>query len=465
MNGNTRIEMNAGGLDGLLSIASFGLSLDGLDKDMENVISSFQAVKNEVYNLPGGVGKLGDFVDAMQCRIDNEEEKRQNLNDFADLFSDFLDLATSVDDAVADFVDQNKEEFYQMNPHLRPPVPQPEKNIFEKAGDWLKERIKDVGEAFVALGTAIYEGIVGAVSAAWELIKYVFTEFGGLIVAVLLTIVSVVIVVVAFKVLAGLALFVVAAAGILSGIAAAVTGIRMLFTGETGIEHAGEAARNWFVGLLAGAEIGLVLYGFNQFAPALKALTGIKGGILRAIASGFKNLAVTVGMNPFMQLVVEGKSFAEFSLKEFFADMAISFAAGTIFAGIEEAISGIGKLEKVKALTEKVGTWAKNKFGYNSFGDFVVEKLSKTVLFENWENASRVFNKLLKDLSLGTISEGGKLFVTGEYDGILDLLAQSFKGGLFDTLWSFIPGLEDPDLETTYIKKSDMTQLLLPSIS
>ena len=87
MNGNTRIEMNAGGLDGLLSIASFGLSLDGLDKDMENVISSFQAVKNEVYNLPGGVGKLGDFVDAMQCRIDNEEEKRQNLNDFADLFS------------------------------------------------------------------------------------------------------------------------------------------------------------------------------------------------------------------------------------------------------------------------------------------------------------------------------------------------------------------------------------------
>ena len=446
MNGNTRIEMNAGGLDGLLSIASFGLSLDGLDKDIENVISSFQAVKNEVYNLPGGVGKLGDFVDAMQCRIDNEEEKRQNLNDFADLFSDFLDLATSVDDAVADFVDQNKEEFYQMNPHLRPPVPQPEKNIFEKAGDWLKEKINDVGEAFVALGTAIYEGIVGAVSAAWEKIKYVFTEFGGLIVTVIGTLIGVVGGILALVFLTGPLCVILGAALLLAGLGCLFAGVTsMISNGSLGSENILSALKGFGIGFGVGLIIGCIITGAGALSKIASKIGSKIGKVLvNGLISAFKNGGTAMAWDVFDQTVMSGKPLSEFELSDFdikqtLSNGLISAATGFVFGGVEEAfkVFKVGeKLANAKILKPIVDRYTSFKNGVGEFSINILDKFGWK--FENPLAAKNIIGSMIDDFGIGFIkeyaNEGLKVGMGQEFSGWGNLFLNAIKSGFLEGL-------------------------------
>ena len=78
-----RIELNSGGLDGLVAIAEFGFSIEALDDSLDAMISSFQAVKNAVNNLEGGAGNLSDAVSSLQKRIYTEENKKRNLSDFS----------------------------------------------------------------------------------------------------------------------------------------------------------------------------------------------------------------------------------------------------------------------------------------------------------------------------------------------------------------------------------------------
>lgn len=133
-----RIEINAGGLGGGIAIAQYQLNMAGFINQQEDVIDAFKAVRSSTYNLNGGVGNLGGAVDALSQRISEEEQNKESANEIRRKSNAFLDLAIRVDKQVAVDVKKNREEFYKVNPWLRPPVPQETKFWHGKSWEWLR---------------------------------------------------------------------------------------------------------------------------------------------------------------------------------------------------------------------------------------------------------------------------------------------------------------------------------------
>ena len=158
-----RIELNSGGLDGLVSMAEFALSVDALDRKLDDMISSFQEVKKSIRNLEGGVGSLSGAVSSLDRRIFNEQQKKRNLQNFARRFDSFLNMAVRVDNNVANKVSRNKEEFYRVNEHLRPRI-----TIEDFIWDPLKSTyrvITDIGEFLVDTWNEHWDEIVAGTIA------------------------------------------------------------------------------------------------------------------------------------------------------------------------------------------------------------------------------------------------------------------------------------------------------------
>ena len=151
-----RLEISAGGLTGSIAIAEYQSNFSNFVTSVESMISSFKAVKNETHNLSGGVGNLQDALENIDTRIRKEEEKKADAVTVQKKSNDFLELAVRVDRQVATLVNQNKEEFYRVNPWLRPAPPEREKAWYEKAWD----AICDVGKA-----------IGDAIGQAWNWVK------------------------------------------------------------------------------------------------------------------------------------------------------------------------------------------------------------------------------------------------------------------------------------------------------
>ena len=153
------IEINAGGLGAGIAVAEYQLNMSGFISDAEDMIASFKAVTGRVCELSGGVGSLQDPLEELEARIALEEQRLQTARDVRKKSNDFLDLAVRVDSQVADLVEVNQEEFYRVNPWLRPPEPE-EKAWYEEAWDWL-----------CGVGEAVKEGLEEFVDWAGETLK------------------------------------------------------------------------------------------------------------------------------------------------------------------------------------------------------------------------------------------------------------------------------------------------------
>ena len=153
------IEINAGGLGAGIAVAEYQLNMSGFISDAEDMIASFKAVTGRVCELSGGVGSLQDPLEELEARIALEEQRLQTARDVRKKSNDFLDLAIRVDSQVADLVEVNQEEFYRVNPWLRPPEPE-EKAWYEEAWDWL-----------CGVGEAVKEGLEEFVDWAGETLK------------------------------------------------------------------------------------------------------------------------------------------------------------------------------------------------------------------------------------------------------------------------------------------------------
>ena len=212
------IEINAGGLSAGIAVAEYQLNMSGFISDAEDVISSFKAVRTQTYDLSGGVGSLQDAVDELNERIRREEEKLRAAEDVRQKSNDFLELAIRVDQQVADLVEMNQDEFYRVNPWLRPPEAG-DSPWYEDAWNWL-----------CAVGDAVQEGVeqlknwaADTLKNAWDGLVEFYNEHKKIIDTVLI-VVGAITAIAAVIATGGLALApLLGALGVSAGVAAAIS--------------------------------------------------------------------------------------------------------------------------------------------------------------------------------------------------------------------------------------------------
>lgn len=155
-----RIEINSGGISGLIAISVFELDMKKTSDELDDMISSFQAVKKAANNLNGGVEGLGATLDHLQARINEEEDKKESLNKIWAKANEFLSDAIKIDKQVAEAIKDSKEEFYRVNPWSKPTA--------DRDGwDWFVHAVSDV-----------FNDIADTFEDAWDSIVEWY-EYGG----------------------------------------------------------------------------------------------------------------------------------------------------------------------------------------------------------------------------------------------------------------------------------------------
>lgn len=190
------IEINAGGLGAGMAVAEYQVNMVDFISDVDSVISSFKAVTGAAYDLSGGVGSLQGAVDDISGRIQQETQKKEAAETVRNKSNEFLDLAIRVDKQVASLVNQNKEEFYQTNPWLRPVTEVDDTPWYEDAWNWLcgvaetvAEGVKDAWEWVKDTAKKAWDGLVAFYNEHKKIIDTILIVVGaiGAIVAVVAT--------------------------------------------------------------------------------------------------------------------------------------------------------------------------------------------------------------------------------------------------------------------------------------
>ncbi len=212
------IEINAGGLSAGIAVAEYQLNMAGFISEAEDVISSFKAVTGRTYALSGGVGLLQEAVDELNLRIQREEKILRAAQEVRQESNDFLELAMRVDQQVADMVELNREEFYRVNPWLRP-EDESDGPWYEDAWNWLC----GVGEAVAQSVEQLKEWAADTLKKAWDGLVEFYNDHKKLIDTVLL-VVGAIGAIAAVIATGGLALApLLGALGISAGVAAAIS--------------------------------------------------------------------------------------------------------------------------------------------------------------------------------------------------------------------------------------------------
>lgn len=141
-----RIEINAGGFGSGFAVSQYQSNFNEFIKKTDDVISEFKTVRKETGDLSGGVGKLQGAVDNISARIHKEENRKKAAEEINKKSNEFFDLAVRVDKQVATLVKKNKNEFYRVNPWLRPPLIGAGDEWYDKAWRWLCNTGKAIAE-------------------------------------------------------------------------------------------------------------------------------------------------------------------------------------------------------------------------------------------------------------------------------------------------------------------------------
>ncbi len=288
-----RIEINSGGIDAAVAVSEYQLNASSFSKGIDSIISCFKAIKTETYNLSGGIGNLQGALDEINTRIAAEEERKNNADTIRKKTNDFLDLAIKVDNQVSSLVNQNRDEFYRLNPWLKPPVPESEKPWYEKAWNWLCET-----------GEAIYEGVNNALTwikdtakKAWDGLVEFYEEHKKAIATVLMVIaaIAVIVLVPGGGLLATMAIG--AAWGTIAG--AAIGGI------SGGLQSKANGGSFWdgfedgaFSGAIGGAVAGAAFAGLGFAGQALgKGISALSslGKAVKVTSSITKTISIGMG--------------------------------------------------------------------------------------------------------------------------------------------------------------------------
>ncbi len=139
-----RIEISAGGIAAAIPVYDCQLNISSFIGDLDDVVSCFKTVKEETLNLNGGVGNLQSAVDDISYDVSEYTQSVENSRKVKNKTNDFLNLAMRIDADVANLVESNREQFYRVNPWLRPSPPPEEKAWYEQFWGWMCDRATDV---------------------------------------------------------------------------------------------------------------------------------------------------------------------------------------------------------------------------------------------------------------------------------------------------------------------------------
>ena len=179
------IEINAGGLGGGVAIAEYQSNMSSFISDAESMISSFKAVSSSTYALNGGVGTLQSAVNDISSRVQVEVQKKNDAVAIQKKSNDFLDLAIRVDNQVSTIVNKNKEEFYRVNPWLRPATSvDDEVPWYEQAWNWLC----GAGEAITDGAKQVWNWVSDTAVKAWNGIVEFYQEHKKIIDTILIVV-------------------------------------------------------------------------------------------------------------------------------------------------------------------------------------------------------------------------------------------------------------------------------------
>ncbi len=176
-----RIEISAGGFGGV-SAVEYQNEFQGYISDIDSVIGSFKTVQNSTANLNGGAGNLQGALNSVSARIQEEENKRTAAVQVRAKSEDFLNHAVQIDQQVAASVEQNKNEFYQVNPWLKPASSADETTWYEAAWDWLC----GAKDAVIEGAKELWTGIKDTAKKAWDGLVAFYTEHKKIIDTVLI---------------------------------------------------------------------------------------------------------------------------------------------------------------------------------------------------------------------------------------------------------------------------------------
>ncbi len=172
-----RIEISSGGLPGLIAVQDYQFNMQAVVRDTDSLMSCFKTIQSETDSLNDGSGRLQDAMNELSVCLQNEQIRKEEAEGVRKKTNDFLDLAIRVDKQVAVLVDQSRNEFYSVNPWLRPPVPEDEKPWYEQAWDWICGKtgefvngIKEAWNWIADTAQKIWDGLVEFYEANKKLI-------------------------------------------------------------------------------------------------------------------------------------------------------------------------------------------------------------------------------------------------------------------------------------------------------
>lgn len=424
-----RIELNAGGLGGLISIAKFSEDYDKLLSKTNSVISSFKAVKRKTVNISGGVGNLQGALDQIDSRIKTEEAKVEKLEAVGKKFGEFLANTVKTDKSVANLVNVNKEEFYQVNPWARPPAPPREKNFLEKAGEWLCEK----GKEFADTIHKCYEGIKKFCKEHAAAIKKIVV--GVLVIGTLAVLTAVTggaaaaVFTVALKgaIVGGLASAAVSGTmGAVSQVKKNVSEGKDAFDGVVGAAF-DSAASGFMGGAIGGAFSGAA----GAVGPLLSSAGMSTGGAaaLHIFAGGASSAIGGAASTATEYLIDEGTLKGHG--KEILVNAGIDFLTGMATTGIETGIDHV-KYKSYNKIQSKIKSGDANWFERTIATNKLVSKGYKSMIKDGvWTGSRKLANHAMGDLmdkSFKTIiKDTGKKIIKKTYENLPQIINEDFS--------------------------------------
>lgn len=381
-----RIQLNAGGLGGLITVAGFNSSLDKLISNSKSVAASFKAVKRMTRTMSGGVGVLDSALQEIDRRITKEEQRITKLNATQKKLGEFIVNTVTTDRKVAVMVAVNKELFYQVNPWARPPVPK-KRPWWKKAWDWLCDKGKKV---------------VNTVKKAWNGIKKFYQKHKNAIKKILIGV----------GITVGLVLLSAATAGTAAGpfVALAVKGA--ITTGLTSAATSGISAGVQYYkehgtlkgvlgaafdgaadGYMSGTIKGAISGPLSKFGPliyASKANVSAKFALgAQVIASGASESLGGIATNAANYWVENGT--LKGASKVVFKDAGKNFLTGAAKEFASQKVSA-WKHDKAHSIGDKVKNGTATKFERKLISSKLTKSAFKTAYKSPW-SAGRGFAK------------------------------------------------------------------------
>lgn len=152
-------------------------ALPGLIKDLKSSVSDLKSdlstLKKKVQAVDSAVCNLDDVISSITAAAQTEERRVDTLASFAEKCKDFIDDVVRADEAVADAVDEGKDDFYSRYYYLKP---NSEKSGWEKfcdgvgkVCDWCKDHWKLIVTAVIVIVAVVLictgiGGILGAMA-------------------------------------------------------------------------------------------------------------------------------------------------------------------------------------------------------------------------------------------------------------------------------------------------------------